>query len=567
MRIENLDHLGIVAGICDRIGLVEQVNERLGTSPDELVSSGQVLKAMILNGLGFLSAPMYLFSRFFEGKPTEHLLGEGIKPEHLNDDKLARVLDKLHEAGLTSLFVEIALRVAEDEGVGLDRLHLDASSFGVHGRYLSEAGEKEKEEEEEEEEEEHEPIRITHGYSRDRRPDLKQFLVDLMVSGEGGVPVFFRAADGNESEAAVFGELIVDYRRHVDLDALFVADAALYNEENLKLMEELRFVSRVPRTIKRAKDLLEAPEEEGLAFSDVKDRKGYRVAELEADYYYAGLKQRWIVVESYKRAEGDLQRLRKCLDREHEEALKALKALGKRLFGCEQDAREAANKLEKSLRYHRLRETTTIKALPYHAKPGRPGRDAPPPDYRYRVEIDIDDEQPEDLLAPQEAQIAKDERKAGRFILATSVLDEEALPAEKVLETYLGQQVAERGFRFLKDPMFFTASVFLKTPKRVAALAMVMGLCLLVYALGERELRRELAQSEASIPDQLGRPTRTPTLRWVFQLFQAIHLVEVMGGAASNKNKKLVHGLTGRNTVKRIQGNNISGSTPACSAV
>jgi transposase len=73
--------------------------------------------------------------------------------------------------------------------------------------------------------------------------------------------------------------------------------------------------------------------------------------------------------------------------------------------------------------------------------------------------------------------------------------------------------VVERGFRFLKDPLFFTASVFLKTPERVAALAMVMGLCLLVYALGERELRRKLAHSEASIPDQLGRPTQTPTLR------------------------------------------------------
>jgi transposase len=381
LRIENLDHLGIVAGICDRIGLVERVDERLGVSPDELVSSGQVLKAMILNGLGFLSAPMYLFSRFFEGKPTEHLLGKGVKPEHLNDDKLARVLDKLYEAGLTSLFVEVALQAANQEGIKIDRLHLDATSFGVHGRYLSE-----QEKKEEKEEEEPEPIHITYGYSRDGRPDLKQFLVDLMVSSEGGVPVFFRAADGNESEAAVFSELIMDYRRHVDLDALFVADAALYNEENLKLMGKLKFVSRVPQTIKRAKDLLEAPdkeegEEEGLAFSEAKNREGYHVAEVQAEY--AALKQRWIVVHSEKRARGDLKRLEKRvekhLEREHEEALKALKALGKRFFGCERDAREAANKLEKGLRYYRLKETMTIKASPYHAKPGRPRQDAPPP--------------------------------------------------------------------------------------------------------------------------------------------------------------------------------------------
>jgi transposase len=84
----------------------------------------------------------------------------------------------------------------------------------------------------------------------------------------------------------------------------------------------------------------------------------------------------------------------------------------------------------------------------------------------------------------------------------------------------------ERGFRFLKDPLFFTSSVFLNTPRRVAALAMVMGLCLLVYTLGQRSLRQALADAEATIPNQLKKPTSTPTLRWIFQCFQAVHLVK-----------------------------------------
>lgn len=71
MRIENLDNLGLVAGIVDQIGLVERVNESgFGHQPGRTLSSGQVVKAMILNGLGFVSSPLYLFSRFFEGKPT-----------------------------------------------------------------------------------------------------------------------------------------------------------------------------------------------------------------------------------------------------------------------------------------------------------------------------------------------------------------------------------------------------------------------------------------------------------------------------------------------------------------
>ena len=87
IRVQDLDHCGIVAGIIDQMGLVEQINQELGTHPQEIISAGVAVKAMILNGLGLVSAPLYLFEKFFVGKATEHLLGEGIEPEHLNDDR------------------------------------------------------------------------------------------------------------------------------------------------------------------------------------------------------------------------------------------------------------------------------------------------------------------------------------------------------------------------------------------------------------------------------------------------------------------------------------------------
>lgn len=98
-----------------------------------------------------------------------------------------------------------------------------------------------------------------------------------------------------------------------------------------------------------------------------------------------------------------------------------------------------------------------------------------------------------------------------------------------MLQEYKAQQSTERGFRFIKYPMFFTDSVFIKTPKRVAALAMVMGLCLLVYSLGQRALRQALQAAKQSIKNQVGKPTATPTLRWVFQCFQSIHLLIING--------------------------------------
>jgi transposase len=123
IQVQTLNHLGIIAGIIDEMGLVEEINQQLGQHEREIVSAGHIVKAMILNGLGFVTAPLYLFEQFFEGKATEHLIGEGVLSKHLNDDRLGRVLDQLYLTGLTKLFVSIALKVAVKEGVCVESLH------------------------------------------------------------------------------------------------------------------------------------------------------------------------------------------------------------------------------------------------------------------------------------------------------------------------------------------------------------------------------------------------------------------------------------------------------------
>ncbi|MEM1279622.1 MAG: DUF4277 domain-containing protein [Cyanobacteria bacterium P01_H01_bin.152] len=107
LRVENLDHLGLVAGLVDAPGIVEQVNQHVSEDAREQLSAGVIVKAMILNGLGFVSAPLHLFEDFFAGKPPEHLLGPGILPEQLNDDRWGHVLDLLYRHGLSELFVMI----------------------------------------------------------------------------------------------------------------------------------------------------------------------------------------------------------------------------------------------------------------------------------------------------------------------------------------------------------------------------------------------------------------------------------------------------------------------------
>ena len=54
---------------------------------------------------------------------------------------------------------------------------------------------------------------ITKGYSRDHRPDLKQCLLDLIVSSDGGITFFMRTGDGNKSDKPVFVQILSDVKK------------------------------------------------------------------------------------------------------------------------------------------------------------------------------------------------------------------------------------------------------------------------------------------------------------------------------------------------------------------
>lgn len=196
MRIENIDHLGLVAGIVDELGLVEAIDQMIEPHMLEHISTGQVVKAMILNALGFVSAPLYLFSEFFKSKAVEHLLGEGVEATHLNDDRLGRVLDRLYKLGTTEVFLAAALLAVERFGVSTHQVHADSTSISVDGEYA------------EAETLEPIPILICRGYSRDKRPDLKQFLMSLVCSADGGVPLWLKVGNGNDSDAQQFAGLM-----------------------------------------------------------------------------------------------------------------------------------------------------------------------------------------------------------------------------------------------------------------------------------------------------------------------------------------------------------------------
>lgn len=519
MQIENLDHLGLVAGIVDELKLVELTDKVIERHCLEHVSAGQVVKAMILNALGFLSAPLYLFSEFFESKAVSHLLGEGVEANHLNDDRLGGVLDELYAEGTTSFFMKVALQAVDLFELDISQRHLDGTSLSVSGEYRTVA------EEESDSPAEATPIRLCRGYSRDHRPDLKQFLMTLVCTADGGVPLWLQVASGNEHDSQQFAKVIKDFREQWSSDGLFVMDAAFYSEPNLQQVGSINWLSRVPLTLKAAHDLVHG--DVSTLVEVPCERKDYRMWEVEQTY--GGVSQRWILVESQTR-KADATLWQPALEKLEHRLNRQLKSLTRQIFACKPDALDALIKFQDTLDRHHLTQVC-VEAVRAKRSPGRPAKSAEPgPVQGYRLQA---------TLARNSTTEETFSRQRSRFILATNQLDQSLWPAQKCLEEYKRQQTVERGFRFLKDPLFFASSVFVKKPQRVEALALIMALTLMVYTLAERKLRKALDAQNQTVRNQRKQHTAKPTFRWIMQKFQGIHRLNFDGQPqVSNLNQE-----------------------------
>ena len=410
------------------------------------------------------------------------------------------MLDKLYKSGLNQIFVAIVLEVMKKYKLNVETTHLDSSSFHVHGQYETvKTGELE----------EPKVINITYGYSRDHRPDLKQFVMDLICTSDGDVPLWMRTGSGNESDQKQFAKAMIDFKKQLRLDSLMVADSAFYTQENIGNLKNMRWISRVPLTVKNAKKLVSEIESDQFTKSQL---TGYSYLEVKNNY--GGIEQRWVVVESEKRRESDLKVMEKRIEKDWQLALKKIGELRNREFACVTDAEKAAVRSLRKVKYH---EITKVKIKANDSKIS-PKKSKKP---NYKVE--------EVIIAVCLENVERDRKQAGRFILATNVLDRQNLASEEILSKYKDQQSVERGFSFLKDPMFLTDSVFLKSNTRIESLGLIMGLCLLVYTLGQRELRQTLKRTKTGVKNQLGKLTNRPTLRWIFQCFQSIHVLATQG--------------------------------------
>lgn len=519
IKTATLDHIGLVAAMCSDLDIANKIDARMGEpDPRRVVRTGTAVVAMILNGLGFTNRRLYLTHQFFHDKPIERLLGLPLTPEDITDNTLGKALDEIAEYGATKLFGEIAYEMALENKLLGEINRLDTTSVYVHGEYTKET---------------QCPMEITYGHSKDHRPDLKQFVLSLVVNGPASIPTWYEALSGNSSDSKSFHETIASVRafeKQIDISTKgkWIADSKLYVKEKLLKDGGFLWLTRVPETIKEARELLEKADNE-MEWDEIME--GYKASACQSNY--GGIQQRWLAVYSEQAFKREKVTFENQLNKQEEELKKRLWHIGNEVYRCQQDAERAISGETKKIKYF-----TVIHAVveeKRYAKQGRPKEGDIKEVVGYRLQCDF---------VRNHDSINTMLQKKGRFILATNDMDSNSYSDSQMLIDYKNQQDVERGFRFLKDPWFMVDSVFLKSDSRITALMMVMTLCLLVYNVAQYKLRSALKKESQTLPNQLGKKIQNPTMRWIFQMMEGICLVIFYDGETKQPTKELVSNIS-----------------------
>jgi transposase len=401
-RTAILDHLGLVAGMYDELGIGDVLDRTAQPTPEtRCVTVGHAVNAMVRNGLGFVHQQLSLVPMFFQNTPTQRLIAPGIDAPHLHDDTLGRALDTLSAAGVTDLYSLIAVTAAQRLRLTPTLAHLDCTSFHVDGRDNSgEAPDAQ-------------VIHITRGYSRDHRPDLNHVMRDLSVAHQAGIPVLMKPLSGHTSETRDCGPVVTEHVRQLQTTygtTCLVADSALSSEENLQTWADTgtTCMTRVPATLTEAQHALEQATPETMRPL----KEGYR--DHVRTSTYGGVAQRWVVISSEPRRPQAQRTVDKHWRQQSEAEANAFQTLCRTALACEADAQQALTAFT-----HGLRTTTPpdslIRSTPRYSLRGRPRQGAPPDQMVYQIEGALTSS-----IAAHEALVAQQ----SCVILATNALDD-----------------------------------------------------------------------------------------------------------------------------------------------
>jgi transposase len=501
----------------ERLNLASIVNQTVGSGHETCLDHGTTLAALVHNVLDS-PAPLYRISQWAEPLAPQVLSLTSEQKRSLNDDRVARMLDAIVSERARGLWFRLALRLIKQFKIDTQRVHQDTTTVTFHGHYAGSVAEP----------------RITEGYNKDHRPDLKQFVFGLSVSSDGAVPLTHQVFNGNRTDDTTHRSNLEELRALLDKsDFIYVADSKLGSSANLQEIAAHggRFVTVLARTRKEDQQFREQLRKTGLRWKAITKIPNKRRQSEPPDVYSSGggmqktaegfrliwirssaksLDDQALRTRHLDQAKHALAELRLCLNRRRLRAPKAIRLKIRQLLqhtGMEQFVNVT---LQRHV-HERLK----------HLKPGRPS-----PGDRVRREkvlswslkVDIDRQ-----------RLKQEKRTDGVFPLVTNL--SKATPKKEVLLIYKYQPYVEKRFSQLKTDLE-VAPVYLKKPRRCAGLVHAYFVALAVASLIERSVRqgmqREKIEELPLFPE--GRMTSTPTCPRILEAFRDVRWNEFKKG-------------------------------------
>ena len=470
--------------------------------------SCSVTLSLLVTNLLLARQPLYAIPQWLTRRVPEHL---GLRPDQLNsfnDDRIGRALDHLQKADRASLLTALVMHTVREFDIDLSEMHQDTTTVTFAGNYDNQ----------DPAEKADRPPRITFGYNKDHRPDMKQLVYGITISADGAVPIHCKTYDGNTSDDQVHTETWDFLQKIVDSsDFLYVADSKLCSRENMSHIasRQGRFLTVMPRTRNEDGWFREYLQTNEVEWKEVHREPNPRRRD-GPDMVYDGFESPQSSSEGYRvlwyrsssKKEQDAQTRRNRLERAYAR-LKTLNGTKRGKFRTCAEALEAGQQIVQDEQVQRLLRVTTTKQVQEEFKQAKRGRPGPETEYR-RVEIVT-----WTVVFEEDAEaIRRDTLCDGLFPLMSN---DKSLSLGEALGKYKYQPFVEKRHEQLKN-VFGVAPMWLKNVGRVSSLLWLYYVVELVGALVEREVRRRMAEEEvtslALYPE--GRLSEAPTAALVF---------------------------------------------------
>lgn len=498
----------VIRHFIERLNLKAIVHSAVGSGRELVIDHGEALAALVHNILDS-PAPLYRIAGWADPIAPEAFGFTPDQKQALNDDRIARMLDALVSERGRGLWFRLALRIIKQFRIATGRLHQDTTTVSFHGEYRGSAA----------------SPRITHGHSKDHRPDLKQFVFGLTVSCDGAVPIHHQVMSGNRTDDTVHRENLEALRQIVGRgDFIYVADGKLATSANLReiVRHQGRFVTVLPRSRAEDKRFRRRLRQEGMRWKPLLAIPNRRRQENPPDVYSScaeasptaeGFRLIWI--RSSAKAQQDEAIRQRNLEQARVDLILLSKRLNRRRLRSARRIRQAAEEILNCAGmagFLRVRLQRQFREELKRLKRGRPAAGDPVRLVRRTVWS---------LQVEEDAEALRAERRVdGVFPLVTNLMRESK---KEVLEIYKYQPYVEKRFSQLKTDLD-VAPVYLKKPLRCAGLVHAYYVALAVASLIERSVRQGMARSGIHslplLPE--GRETSTPTCPRILEAFQEV---------------------------------------------